>query len=206
MKKLMPWAVALLSAALMVACTPSGDDDDDDTSGTPSPSASGTPQPSCSAPDDFGTPTISMWSGQFQGPDGNNNYLVTVFGTPDAAEPFDIIQFEFWSGFGVFTGGYAAGSYAITGVETDYANCGLCALILGDATSSSLGNFYAASGGTVDVTTLDATPTVGATVDGTATSITYTERETSSPFPEISGGCTSAVSSAAFSTTLVDGN
>jgi hypothetical protein len=113
----------------------------------------------------------------------------------------DAVSIELYKGYGVFTNGFAPGSYLLAGEELDYATCGLCVLLYGniDTTAKTIGSYYMATGGSVTIT-----ETVTGVV-GTGTNLTFehvqidqsTGASTTDP-----DGCQSAMTALTFNGTL----
>lgn len=112
----------------------------------------------------------------------------------------DFIDLELYDGYGVFSGGIAPGTYNLSGAELQYADCGLCALILTDGSApDSTTDAYMATGGSITITTV--TPTLA----GTLTNVTFTHvsiDSNSGQSSPVADGCKSSIPSLAFSATV----
>jgi len=112
----------------------------------------------------------------------------------------DLLDIEIYDGYGVFTNGVQPGTYNLTGDELNYGTCGLCVLILGDATASSA-DPYMATGGSITITSISPTGTFA----GTGTNLAFThvsiDQNTLESTP-VNDGCNSSVASVSFSATV----
>ena len=74
----------------------------------------------------------------------------------------DRVAVELYDTFGVFAGGITPGVYSLSGDELNYATCGLCVLLLGDAdpVTGEPAAYYMATGGVVEVLSVAGTLTL----------------------------------------------
>ena len=112
----------------------------------------------------------------------------------------DLLDIELYDGYGVFTGGIQPGTYALTGAELNYGTCGLCVLVIGNASQSG-GDPYMATGGSITITSVSPTGTFA----GSGTNLTFThvsvDPNTQQSTP-LNDGCNSAIASVSFSATV----
>lgn len=93
--------------------------------------------------------------------------------TASQATP-DLVVIELWDGYGPFAGGVArAGTFTISGAETDYDTCGVCVLIAANVTATGASKLLFASAGTVTVTSVGST--AGQTTQATLSNATFVE-------------------------------
>lgn len=86
----------------------------------------------------------------------------------EAGSPFDELELQLWSGYGVFTNGFAPGKYAISGDELQFFTCGLCAFINSDRVDdNNYTDDYFATGGTIELTS------VAGRMTGTLTNVKF---------------------------------
>src|SRR5690349_8947181 len=96
-------------------------------------------------------------------PNDDTLFSINQPGTGDG-EFGDLIEFQFYAGFGQYTPAITTGPVTITGDEANFATCGACALIFADTAMDAQGNpdnalddpnrTYFASGGTITLTTV----------------------------------------------------
>ena len=123
---------------------------------------------------------------------GNMGGVSATF-TLDAGPPRDTFFLKMVTGKGVFAGGIVPGDYTITGVDAEYANCGLCVHIIADIGTTGPTKFFFADSGSVNLTST--TPPIA----GSATNLTFKEVDINSG-AFVTGGCTSAIGSISFTT------
>ena len=108
--------------------------------------------------------------------------------------PFDELQIELWSGYGALTGGFATGTYEITGDELQYFTCGVCVFINADREGEDYVEDYFATGGSLTLTSVNGNLT--GSIDGiTFEHVTIDQDGMSAPAGD---GCESVVTSATF--------
>jgi hypothetical protein len=108
----------------------------------------------------------------------------------DAGPPRDSFFLKLVTGKGAFAGGLATGTFALSGADLDFNNCGLCVNLLADIGNMGPAKFYFATAGSVTLTST--TPPVG-TLSG------VTLHEVTSGGQPILGGCTASIDAMAFS-------
>ncbi len=125
----------------------------------------------------------------------------------------DFIRLELFGGFGAIAGGIAPGTYSITGDDTNYATCGVCLRLFGDASQTSADDYFATSG-TVVLTTVSSgsgsasgSDVVYGTISGSFQNamfehVTIGSDYTSTPI----GDCTATLASGTFSTDVYMGS
>ncbi len=132
--------------------------------------------------------------GSVTGTAGTVSGATTVTITLDPGPPGkDDLFWKLVPGKGAFTGGVAAGTYTIGGVDASFNTCGLCTNLIADITSSGPSKFYFADSGTVTFTSV--TPPIA----GSAQNLHFAEIDISTG-AEVSGGCTGSITSVSFST------
>lgn len=110
----------------------------------------------------------------------------------------DLFALQLYKGYGVFSSGeIRTGTYNLTGDETQFADCGVCALIFADidTTNGMIGSRYMATGGTVTITS------VSPNLTGSVSNLTFThvdiDDQTFISTPN-ADGCPSAITSLSF--------
>lgn len=201
MKKLFPWVIALMSAGLLVGCTPSGDDDDDNGTPTPSGSPTGTPTQQCTAPDDLGTISATFDGTVQEQTDqngaGTGQFVIQALAQLDSDTLPDFAGLELWEGYGAFTGGFATGAVNITGDEADYLTCGACFVVYGDVdvNSGNITQLYMSSAGTITIDTIGTN--VGDQVSGSISGMTLRELDLNDG-SDVPNGCTTQAGGGSF--------
>ncbi|MGE0397202.1 MAG: hypothetical protein AB7T06_10820 [Kofleriaceae bacterium] len=111
--------------------------------------------------------------------------------TIDAGPPRDTFFLRLQAGRGAFAGGAPTpGTYALTGAEVNYDQCGVCANVIADiVTGQGPSKFYFATGGSVSLTAVSPPA-------GTLAGVTFSE--VSSAGTPISSGCTTTIESMTF--------
>lgn len=181
MKRFIPTATTL-ALALAAACTPAGGDGE----------ASGDGDLGCAtaaAYDSIPEPSASADT------DEDGLYLELYSDIDD--EPANELEISLWSGLGAFaTVPIAPGTYTIAGDETNYEDCGVCAVIRADydPVSDESRQELVAQSGTVVIDSIEATM-AGSLVDVVLQEV---DPDTGEVVP---GGCTTTIS-ASFSAPL----
>jgi hypothetical protein len=124
-----------------------------------------------------------------------NNGGTTVTLVLDPGPPGkDDLFFKLVAGNGVFAGGVAPGTYALTGADTNFLTCGLCTSLIADIIPGvGPSKFYFADAGSVTFTAV--TPPVA----GNAQNLHFSEIEISTG-TKVPGGCEATIASVSFST------
>lgn len=153
----------------------------------------------CGATATYGAAVIGMSAGFGEVEDVCVANSPTAFigyqGTLNTDATPDVLALELYAGFGVFANGITTGTFTLSGDELQYADCGVCVLILADvSTQGAPGSLYMATGGTVNITQ------VSPNITGTLSNVTFThvqidDQANSTPDPD---GCPSAITSASF--------
>ncbi len=125
------------------------------------------PQIVCNAEANYGTPAfveqVAQANVSMEGVINNirSNSVINA----DA----DIVSMEIWNGYGVFENSpIAVGTYEITGTELSFDTCGVCAFLYADVVDeNNPGDQYFATGGTVEITSIEGNFTA------TLTNVTY---------------------------------
>jgi hypothetical protein len=132
--------------------------------------------------------------GAVTGTAGTNAGATTITIVLDPGPPGkDDLFFKLVPGKGVFTGGVAAGTYPLAGVDTSFSDCGLCTNLIADITATGPSKFYFTDSGTVTFTSV--TPPIA----GSAQDLHFVEVDLNSGLA-IPGGCTGTIASVSFST------
>jgi hypothetical protein len=176
--------------------------------GTGTPPASG----GCLVPNSFGdlgsiSPGTAVVVPQDKTkPTGPQIVLFNVQFTDPAnpsAKP-DILHFEFWQGLGAFTAGFRAGTFAVSGDETDFFKCSACAVVAGDfdTTTGIPGKTYMASSGSITLTKIDPTVATGK-LTGSVTGLHFVDVDVSGQAQvALTDGCSTAVDNLTFDLTV----
>lgn len=130
--------------------------------------------------------------GQITGTAGNAQGATTATFVLDPGPPGkDDLFFRFVAGRGAFAGGIMPGTYPISGVDTDFNNCGLCTNLIADIIPmQGPSKFYFVASGTVTLTT------VTAPITGSVSNLRFIEVTVGgTPVPD---GCTASINSASF--------
>lgn len=124
-------------------------------------------------------------------------------GTAMQATP-DLLMVELWDGFGVFGGGVArAGTFTLTGAETDYDTCGVCVLLAANVANNTPAKLLLATSGTVTITSVGSA--IGQTTRATLDNATFVEivLDPNTGYEPVSGSsCPSPLSRGELSGTL----
>ncbi|MGE0867656.1 MAG: hypothetical protein AB7P03_03780 [Kofleriaceae bacterium] len=170
----------LTSMALLAACGGSGQSSDSPDAAV-SIDADDTAQ--CLISSDYGALGAKPGA-QSMGPTGLAVELAPM------GQPRDVLFINLKDDRGVFAGGITTGTFSISGVETDFVDCGLCVSIIADLVPMvGPTKFYAATSGTVTLTAT--TPPAGS-----AENLTF--REVLVDGTDVAGGCTSTIGSISF--------
>ncbi|MGC4116555.1 MAG: PPC domain-containing protein [Myxococcales bacterium] len=141
--------------------------------------------------------TVSIQDEAFLGEqDPDPSQFQSVMGPLPASDgTADFLRVELYAGAGVFSGGFAPGTYQLTGDETNYATCGLCVRILADVDDSTgdVGAFYMATGGTVELTAVGAAGFTAKLTNVTFVHVDIDSQYNSTPNPD---GCASSMAHA----------
>ncbi len=167
-------------------------------SGGGSAGGSGGGSGTCTADADYGTVTPTS---QEANTDGSGDYQYSGTLNTD----IDYVDLELYAGEGAFSGNPTTGTYTIAGDDAQYSTCGLCLLILTDATDTdpTTGDFtdtYLATSGTVKITKLTSTKLQGTITNAVFTHVTIDS--TSYVSTPVGDGCGSAIDSMTFSSTI----
>ncbi len=138
-------------------------------------------------------------------PQNAAEYTITVQGALEAAEPTDLLVLQFYTGYEPF-GTEAAptpvvpATYNLTGAQTSFATCGVCARIATNATTTGSDDDYFATGGSVTVGAVG--DAVGETLTVSLSNVTFTHvtinADTNVTTP-VGDGCDTAITNATFS-------
>jgi hypothetical protein len=181
-------------------CSSSKDAGDPDSGPGDNPDASARPDAAvadCSVAANLGDlPTLTEAAATFDSEDD----LIFLYIPLDQSATPDFLAIELWEGFGVFEGGFAAGTYTIAGDETNLLECGACVALFGDVDNQAMQvrQIFMASSGTIDIEQIDTT--AGGRLKGTVSSVALREvtLDQVSGQTDVPGGCTSAIGSFSF--------
>ncbi|MBL4635456.1 MAG: hypothetical protein JKY56_16465 [Kofleriaceae bacterium] len=102
----------------------------------------------CPAADDFGD----------LGAAGGNVFAQSQYLSVDvelASSPRDLFVVELFEGSAPFENGIAAGTFEISGTQTDYNTCGTCVSVWADVVDGTASMVYLAQSGTLTVTSIE---------------------------------------------------
>lgn len=183
------WA---LGCALLVACGGSSDGGVDSGSGG---GGSDCDVAASLAPAFGGADQTAFESGS--GTSGADPHYMQYLGRLDGDAKYDQLVIELAAGIGTYDGtDIAPKSIALTGDETQYRTCGACVRVLADVDedATSVGQYYMATGGTLDVTS------TSDQLEATLTDVTFVEVAIGSDFTSTpTGSCATAVPALAIS-------
>ncbi len=153
------------------------------------------PAANCAAPATLGElaapPAATITANNQQ---GGGVALTTGFLLDQTATP-DVLLIGFWEGLGVFTNGFAPGTYDIAGAETDFAACGACIFVGADVDAQgNSAQLLMAQSGTLTITAIDPNPGQGR-VTGSFSNVQLAEVEVSPDNVQtvVPNGCTSSL-------------
>jgi hypothetical protein len=170
-------------------------------------------QPVCTATASYATPTFgspqavdypATGSGSAMSPH-ELDYSASL--NTDASP--DIFVLQLYAGYGAFgSGDIRPGTYQITGADAAYSTCGICPFIVTDLHMTGSGaqaitDFYAATGGTVTLTTV-----AGSNFSGSVSNLAFAHVAIGSSGPSDTpvGDCNSAITSGTLSAAIVSGS
>ena len=172
-----------LIALLLAACS--------DSSSTPPPvdapvAIDADPAATCLVPASFGE--VGATTGTAGTVQGNTTMTVTL----DPGPPRDTFFVKLVPGNGPFAGGpVTTGTFPITGVDTDYNDCGACTHVIADIVAGSgPSKFYFADAGTLTISSLSP-------LAGSAQNLRLVETDISTGTP-VANGCTTTITSISF--------
>jgi len=154
----------------------------------------------CQATATYGTATAGQQFSEatFEECTTTNPTDIIYEGALNADASPDLFALQLYKGYGAFASGeIRTGTYNITGDETQFADCGVCALIFADidTTNGMIGSRYLATGGTVTITS------VSPNLTGSVSNLTFTHvdinDQTFMSTPN-ADGCPSAITSLSF--------
>lgn len=184
-------AATIAALALSLgACTVGGDDD---STGTPTetpdaaPLADAGPE-ACTADPDYGDVGLIPEEAGISFVDGGATFYLGTIGSDT-----DLLRVELYKQ-GIFSGGFTAGDYQITGAETNYKTCALCVFVMGDAEpDGSGGDPYYAQSGTMTLTEVGEPGTGRFKVTLTNIVLAHVKIEADFTSTVLDDGCTSAI-------------
>ncbi|MBI5543358.1 MAG: hypothetical protein HY901_05680 [Deltaproteobacteria bacterium] len=118
---------------------------------------------------------------------------------PAADGTMDAIHLELYEGHGVFANGLATGTFTLEGDELNYATCSLCLTLGGDLTQSGAGQIFMATGGTVELASIEGTLEVTLRA-GTFAQVTVDPQTAATTL--VPNGCTTAIQQVFFHGTI----
>ncbi len=178
----------------------------DDRGGGPSRRPADDPVPaSCEVADSYDVvepvPEETAFAGETE--DGDDYVFVETTITANGEE--HLVAVDLWDGYGVFEDGWAAGSYVITGQETDFSRCGACVYVLEDwdPSDNTYSRLLMAEDGWLELERVEPKPGWGR-LKGTLDGATFREvNETSDGYDEVEEGCTTGIDSYEFDAPVV---
>jgi hypothetical protein len=129
--------------------------------------------------------------------------------------PLDVLYVDLWAGYGVFTGtDITAGTFQISGGDTNVKDCGLCIFVVTDVTQSTIGDWYIATSGSVTLTNVSMAGNIGsdgsAHFAGTLSNIVLKHLNKSAgggpADPYHTDGCSSMIPSATMDAAMIQGS
>ncbi len=114
-----------------------------------------------------------------------------------------VLRLLFIEGLGAFAGGFAPGTYDITGDDTNIDTCGACVLVFTKFTQPAQSNYLIARGGTLTLERIDETP--DGRLVGTATDLELTRYIWDGQQQVLFEDCTSRIDSVSFDVPLEPG-
>lgn len=136
--------------------------------------------------------------------DGATDDLLVMFAPLDGGEAPDVLELRLFAGYGAFAGGaIRTGTFELTGAELDLLACGICAGILTDATPEAYADDYLPTGGTLELTAVGTA--AGEMLTGRLSNVSFRHMivdEEGNTMPA-DDTCTSTLTAATFSATLV---
>ena len=152
----------------------------------------------CSAPTSFAA-LGPLADGAGETGDGLDGAYDLYWGPLEDGMPGDHISLELWEGYGPFAGGLRTGTFSITGDETDYAVCGMCAIIATDYDGTNYRDTYMAQSGSITINSVDGS------ISGTMSNVTFRhvllDADTGAQ-SEAGTGCVTRITSASFTAPL----
>lgn len=152
----------------------------------------------CSAPSSFAS-LGSLRSGIAEtGASADGDYDL-YWGPLEPGMPGDHISIELWEGFGPFAAGLRTGTFTLAGDDTDYAVCGVCALIATDWDGADYVDTYMAESGTITVSSITGS------ITGTLSNVSFRHvvlDTLSGEMFDAGTGCTTRIGSASFTAPL----
>ena len=175
--------------ALLVACGGSGGGGSGDGGVDSGGGGSSCDVAASLAPAFGGTDQTAFESGS--GTSGADPHYMQYVGRLDRDAKYDQLELELAAGIGTYDGvDIAPKSIALAGAETQYRTCGACVRVLAnvDEDAMSVGQYYMATGGTLNVTS------TSDQLEATLTDVTFVEVAIGSDFTSTpTGTCTTAV-------------
>jgi len=102
--------------------------------------------------------------------DPNGPKVLTLKMAVNADATPDVLFAELYEGEPPFEGGFAPGTYTISGLQADVIACSVCVYLAADFMMGQPIDFHMASSGSVEITSVDPTPDTGS-IAGTLTGL-----------------------------------
>ena len=166
-----------------------------DAGGADGASASG-----CPAALEFGAVTLSSQRASGEGA-ANARANLDAIGDIDGGDRLDQINVLMYSDTGAFGEILPTGTFELSGVESDFATCGLCVMLYAGV-GASIDDVYMPTGGTITITRYD--PTFQAVLNDVTMRHVDIASGTFETTPS-ADGCTSHIESATFDVAIING-
>ena len=126
-------------------------------------------------------------------------YRKLYYGEMDMTSPAGHLVVDLWEGYGAFSGGFATGTFPLTGAEADWEDCGLCVRVSDyDSGTGSFSDHYMAQGGSVTLSSINGQLT--GSLSNVVLRHIVVSGSTSSNHPD---GCTTMITSASFTELII---
>lgn len=152
----------------------------------------------CLAAEGYGNATLTnQGAAQVPPEDGMPSEFMYMFGDLNADAMFDAFYMELAAGYGAFTDTpIAPGTYELSGEESDYATCGVCAEIDADINDEGeISQIYFANGGSITINSI--TPNLSGTITNATFVHSNFDPDDGTTTPHQSG-CQTTLTSASF--------
>lgn len=164
--------------------------------------------PPCQAMASYGTPSLGSEGANSygSGSSGSNAHALLYGGKLNNNALFDLLDVELFAGTGAFAAtDITTGSFNLATEDADYSTCGACVLIFTQYNASApmgtdpVGQYYLATGGTLNLTGVGSGSGPGQTLQGTLSNATFdhvTIDPNSFVSTKVADGCATAITSA----------
>ncbi len=155
-------------------------------------------QATCNATASYGAATLANQAGIYDMMTAPTQ--LSLVGALNADSAPDVLDIELFKGYGAYTTGeIVPGTFTITGAEANWDTCGVCVLVVSDATQSGDGGVYMASAGTVTITSVS--PNLTGSISGVQ--LRHIDMPAGAASSDNPDGCESAITSASFDAVLM---